>query len=511
MSLAIAVRAWQFGAAPPGFNQDEALLAYDAYSLSLYGEDQHGIKMPVHLTSWKYGQMSALPAYAMAPFIKMLGLEPAAARLPFLILSLLGLWVFYLFAKTAAGQPAAAIALLFAAICPWHIMQSRWALDCNFFPHFLLFGAYFLNKGLSGAKWKMYLSMFFFAMSMYCYGVSFISVPILLVALCALALATRRATPGQAAICVAAYLAFSWPLFVMMAINYMRMPSIETPFFTIPFFPETIRAQGLLMFSENIPKQLAENAKSLFYVVALQKENLPWNSIPGFGMVYPLAMPFALIGIACAIRHSKSCAIVLIWLCVSIISGLIVNDVNSNRINAIYYPLIFLIGLGIKSVADIAEKVKIPKAASFCAAGFAFFLPFTLFCKSYFTEHKELLGAYFYEGFYQAFDFAQEKNPEVYHLTANTQSQYSTWVTEAIALYASRSDPRYVQGRKHITIDGHASLGYNEKYLCEIFLSAPVPKQGDIYIINISEKEFFPENLFDVTEFGGFAAAIPRV
>ena len=60
-----------------GWDQpDEAMGAMDAWALSKYGTDRYGTFLPVHFEARKYGQMSALLAYCMVPFIKVIVLAP---------------------------------------------------------------------------------------------------------------------------------------------------------------------------------------------------------------------------------------------------------------------------------------------------------------------------------------------------------------------------------------------------------------------------------------------------
>ena len=86
--VAVLIRTWQFGTIPGGMNQDGAMAAVDAKALAEYGTDRFGMRYPVHLTAWGYGQMSALMSYLMAPCIKLLGLSVFSARLPMLLVSL---------------------------------------------------------------------------------------------------------------------------------------------------------------------------------------------------------------------------------------------------------------------------------------------------------------------------------------------------------------------------------------------------------------------------------------
>ena len=166
--IAVSIRVYQFGVVPGGMNQDGAMAAVDAKALADYGTDRLGMRYPVHLTAWGFGQMSALLSYLMIPSIKLFGLSVFSARLPMLLVSLASIYLLYLFSTDFAGKNTALVVLCFTAINPWHIIQSRWALDCNLFPHFLLAGICFLNRGVSRKTGWLYLSMVFFALSMYC-------------------------------------------------------------------------------------------------------------------------------------------------------------------------------------------------------------------------------------------------------------------------------------------------------------------------------------------------------
>ena len=88
--FAVIVRCIGFGFIPGGINQDEAMGAMDAWALSLYGTDRYGVRFPVHFGAWQIGQMSVLLAYCMIPFIKLLGFNIMAVRLPSLFISCIG-------------------------------------------------------------------------------------------------------------------------------------------------------------------------------------------------------------------------------------------------------------------------------------------------------------------------------------------------------------------------------------------------------------------------------------
>lgn len=207
----LAVRFFRFPQVPGGLNQDGAMGAVDAKALGDYGTDRFGTFLPAHFKAWGYGQMSVLLSYLSVPFIRVLGLNKLAMRLPLLIVSLTGIWGVYRIVAAVYGRNAAGIALFLTAMNPWHFMQSRWALDCNLFPHMFILGFCFLVNGLRKKK-SLYISMLFFALCMYSYGVSFYMVPFFLLAAALLLLRVKKVTGRECMVCILIYFGISWPV-----------------------------------------------------------------------------------------------------------------------------------------------------------------------------------------------------------------------------------------------------------------------------------------------------------
>lgn len=179
--IGVLVRLWQFGVIPSGFNQDGAMAAVDGLALAKYGTDCFGTWLPAHLYAWGYSQMSSLLSYLIALFIKIFNFSPIVVRLPQLLVSIMGGIFFYLFMKDIFGKKIGLLAAFFVAINPWHFMQSRWTLEANLLPHFFMGGLYFLNKGITQKKKYIYISMIFFGLSMYCYGIAIYTIPFFLI------------------------------------------------------------------------------------------------------------------------------------------------------------------------------------------------------------------------------------------------------------------------------------------------------------------------------------------
>lgn len=504
---AVLVRVWRFGEVPGGFNQDGAMAAVDAKALADYGTDRLGMRLPVHLTAWGFGQMSSLLSYLTAPLVKLFGLSPVTARLPQLLVSLAGLWCLYLLARDLFGEDGGLVAFAFAAIDPWHILQSRWALDCNLLPHFLIIGLFLLVRALDARKKRLLLalSMVFFGLSMYCYGVSLYTVPLFLLAACFYLLAVKRVTPGQAGLCLAVYLLVAWPFLLTMAINFFGWDTIETPFFTLPYFPDSIRSNDILFFSQDIPAQLLQNAQALLDATLRQAKDLPWNDVEGFGTLYLFSAPFTVAGLCSLVKEGRrrpDCVLLFLFLLTGIWCGLTTNTVNINRVNMIYYPLILLTALGIYTVLHWFPLRRLAGGV-----GLAYLLAFCLFTHTYFTTYAQQIRSYFFGDFAAALCAVKDSGAERFYITADSQYEGARHVSEILTLFWHEVDAEYYQGKT--TPSGE--LPYREKYTYESITASSVDRsENAAYVVTYPDLAYFPQELYDLQPFGYYYAVTKR-
>lgn len=504
--LAVAVRVYRFGTVPGGFNQDGAMAAVDAKALADYGTDRFGMRCPVHLTAWGYGQMSALLSYLTAPLIKLFGLNPFVARLPQLIISLLGLLALYFFSRDAFGKTAALVIFAFGAINPWHILQSRWALDCNLYPHFFLFGLYFLNRAMKGKK-RLWLcvSMVMFGLCMYCYGISIYTMPVFLVLACVYLLVKKRVSLGEALMALVVWLAVAWPFIMVMAINTFQWDTIETPLFTMAYFPDSVRSSSILFFSNNIPQRAVSNFIYLMRATVLQAEDLLWNNIPEYGTMYLFSMPFALVGLVALLKERrKECGAVLLlfFLITGIWCGISTNEVNINRINIIYYPIMVLVGYGIYTVI---RWCGIPRVEVFLAA--AYLMAFVLFSHVYFTTYAEKISVCFEKDFCDAVASLKDSDAEKLYITSENGGRETRISNEVRTMFWHEVDAEYFQGKSC----PEGMPPYSERYIFTRMKDIVInPEEDAAYVLPDTELEYFPEDSFRLERFGYYYTAVPR-
>src|SRR3989304_8512132 len=78
--LACFLRFYHLGSYP-ALNADEAAIGYNAYSLIQTGRDEHGNFWPIHFQSFN-DYKPGFYFYLVVPFVKMLGLNEWAVRVP---------------------------------------------------------------------------------------------------------------------------------------------------------------------------------------------------------------------------------------------------------------------------------------------------------------------------------------------------------------------------------------------------------------------------------------------
>ena len=178
--IGIVIRVYNFPEGMKEINIDEIIAAMNAKEIAETGKDLLGLSYPIYLKG--LGGQSVFSLYLMTICIKIFGYTLFSIRLPALIISIIAMFVFYdLIKKISKNKNVALLGLSLLAISPWHILQSMWSWDCNMFPHFLLIAMDILYTGiLKNKKIVVYISMIFFAITLYCYGIAIYFVPVFL-------------------------------------------------------------------------------------------------------------------------------------------------------------------------------------------------------------------------------------------------------------------------------------------------------------------------------------------
>ena len=520
-AFGVGVRLFRFGMLPRGVNQDGAWAAVEALCLLRDGTDHLGVSLPTYFGVWDHAQMSTLYSYLLVPFIALFGLTRITMRMPMLLVSIAAMPLFYALAKRVAGRTYAQIALLFLAICPWHIIQSRWALEANLFPHVLLLGMYLLSKGCD-RKGFLYAAMPVLGLCVYAYGVAAYIVPFILLLCAVLFVRAGKASVRQIVVCALIYLAVSGPFYMTMAINAFGWDTMHLGPFTMPAFPESERANDLTFTQENPVQAMLGGLVSVLRATLLQTY-LPAdqpNVVPAYRTLYacsPVLLAAGILLVAQARRREhrgtlelKAMAlnegIVLAWICTMVFYGALTTLTNTNRANAFFYPLILCLAYAIywivRRVRPFALILAVVYALSF--AGFSN----TYYRDSTYTRE---CAHWFYDGLYDALRHARAMPAERYYCTLHINNAEPRNVMEGQVMLAHEIDTAQRAGERPILgADGEEYI-YQERYAYVDMRTLEIdPSEPAVYIVEEYEMELFDPAYFEIRPFSYYAVVWPR-
>lgn len=176
--LSLGLRIFKLSDSPKTLYGDEQAFAWNAYSILLYGEDEYGTRLPLQFRS--FGDYKApIPVYLLVPFIKVLGLNSFAIRIPIAVASTILVFVTYLLARLFFNGKVSLITAYFTGISPWLIHLSRGYFETILSLLFFVIGIYFFIRSKVRLR-DMLIGAFAFACSLYSYFAPRILIPITL-------------------------------------------------------------------------------------------------------------------------------------------------------------------------------------------------------------------------------------------------------------------------------------------------------------------------------------------
>lgn len=364
LGITIFTSFFKLGEVPYGMHVDEAGMAYDAMSISKYGVDRYLNINPIYLINYGGGQ-SAMYMYIASILIKIFGYSSFIIRLPIAIFRVLT-FISIIFILRKDGNKLRRLIFLFLfSITPYFIMQSRWGLDCNLLISFISIALAFLICSIEQKKPRLILllcSGITFGLSLYTYALSYIILPIFLFFLCIYILYIKRFKFRHLIILGLPIFILAIPLILMILINNGIINEIHG-FITIPLLKNY---RGSEISLNNIP----HNLYIILSLFSFDKEKiLIYNSIPYFGTIYYMSIPFFIIGfVNCFKKLKKSFQLkkldvniifMILFFSVLICQLLIVNP-NINKANPIFIPILYFTTIGLETIFRKYKQLVIP-------------------------------------------------------------------------------------------------------------------------------------------------------
>lgn len=517
--LGSVLRLAYLGTVPGGMHQDESFVAWNAFALLKEGMDSAGHIMPVYMADWGDGH-SALYVWLLIPLLFCNGghVTPFLSRLPQALVSIATLWTVYCLMKRLFSEKTALWSLFLLAICPWHICMSRWGLDANLAPGFLMFGLYFFIRGLE-KKPLLLLSAFLYGLSLYCYAVIWPIVPVMLAMQILYCLFHKKLHFDKWSILSALLLFFmAVPLLLFIMVNSDLIPQIALPFLTIPKMGGYRGSE--VAFSLTGMYRNFRTALSLLYH---QNTGSPYDILLPYGLFYDIGRVFILIGIPALLwnvlqgfRKKK-----FQWeyfLFVQLVGGglvcLLVTAVL-HQINALYIPLVLCEAYGVCTVLTFLRRLtdrckkdtvrKLLQRLPVCILTVAYLLCLVFFQKDYYTDYRALLSAYFAEGVEDCVDYALAQCEET-GLSTISVEKGAQW--PRLLLYTETLPSEYLSSVVYDVPPAPAAFT-TKGIRINTRINYDAISQDSIYIIYYTDVPVFEQD-FTLTQFKDWYVAVPK-
>ena len=337
----------------PGIFIDESAYANEINSIIRYGCDTHGYYHPVYFQG-PYGGQSILGSWFIIPWLKIFGFSLATWRFPFLLINLLLILSLTVLIVVLTKKLVAGLLMELSLItAPWIYLSARWVLDCNIAPLVFMFGLMGVAISLTILKSKLclILSLLVIALTAYGYVAFWLYLPIFLI--CLFVYLWHQQIISLREILLVSLLIglLVLPLVVFAyEVNIKKVPTAQKfLWLTLPPLPGN-RVVSLINFHKgNLFLTMINNCLLGWKQYLLGSDNLPWNSIQPYGIMFPPFFIIAAVGAWGKIKNQQ----LALWrnlinmAILSFVPLMFIVIPNYNHWNVLNWLLIVLLGIGL--------------------------------------------------------------------------------------------------------------------------------------------------------------------
>jgi 4-amino-4-deoxy-L-arabinose transferase-like glycosyltransferase len=425
--FSFAIRFLWIDRSPRGLLIDEAHFGYISYSLLETGRDEHDIPWPLVFKGFG-DQKLPVQAYSLMPFVKLIGLNSVAVRLPSVLAgSLLVAAIYWLLRELKLKQELSLFGALIAALSPWTFMMSRFAYEANIALLFFTLALISLYKitQKKGAWWAG-AAGFLMALTWYTY-IAFRPVTLLFsIGFIVFLLISKQIKWQRAALFLAIFIALVAPLFqsslsasstarfnqvgiladkgLVMAINQNRT-------FCDDKLPKAI-CYGLWNKPLYLSKELFQRFAATYspqFLFTTGDNQLRYQSVENFGQFYLILLPLLFLGIVGTLfrvdeqyLRNNIRVFVLLGLLIAPISSILSGDPQMVRLSPLLPFLILAMVMGLQVIWQFLPRASWKKIIGGGLSVIIIFssLPFLVnFYTIHTVKHDEVYQSYLPELF----------------------------------------------------------------------------------------------------------------
>lgn len=459
--LAALLRLVNLDQYPSGLNADEAAIGYNAWSLLHTGRDEHNTKWPMVFRSFD-DYKPAVYFYLVLPFVKVLGLNVWAVRLPSALLGIASVYLVYLIVNQLivkkliipgmSRNPYKNLPLLSAfllATSPWHLQFSRGGWEVNTSTFFILLGVYGFFRVLGnrihrGESKYFFLFVFSLVLSLYTYHSSRLISPLLALVL----ISTYR----KDLFCHSGHVTESiWGKYKHMIISFSLGILL-----CLPLAGQMLskagqsRFSGVSVFSDEGPvwealelrrQHQQENLYTRYlhsrYVtyslrftknylshfsprfLFLTGDEIARSKVPEVGQSLLILFPFFFLGVFQLLKlNTRWKKFILAWFLISpIAASLTFQAPHALRSQNMVIPLSIITALGVAVFFEFIKKYKLPyRLFIFCVFGFLSFFSVAQYLHQYFVHYPQELPYAWQYGFNQVAEYTKANYQNYDHI-----------------------------------------------------------------------------------------------
>ncbi len=311
----VALRTIALGSVPAGFNQDEAVNGYDAYSLLKTGRDHHGNLLPAVIQGFNDYRMPAFQ-YSLIPLVGIFGLKPWVVRFGTALWGIGDLAAIAALALLLLDPRAAAVAVMLAAVSPWHLALSRFGIETVGASTAAGWGvaAFLFALQRRERRW-LFASALVFGLSLYTYSIAKAFVPPMLLLLVALYWRDLRPMIGAAIAALIVLALCAIPQALLIARHGAEM---QARYKQISVFTQGQHGWDLLR--RIVDAYLSHFGRDFLFIKG------DWYDVlhpPGFGQLLPVQAAMAALGAASLLqaRWRRPAILFIGWLLIAAIPG----------------------------------------------------------------------------------------------------------------------------------------------------------------------------------------------
>lgn len=353
---------------PAGLNADEAAIGYNAWSLIQTGKDEHSVSWPLVFRSFD-DYKPPLYFYLVLPFVKLLGLNIWAVRLPSALLGVLSVYLTYLLSKELfKSQRIGLLSALILAVSPWHLQFSRGGWEVNAASSLILLGVFLFTRSRTNPKLLLFAAISL-VLSMYTYHSARLIAPLLSFLL--LIIYHRELIQKRNLKFIVTSLLIA-TLFCLPLFNQMLSKSGQSRFAGVSIFADegplwhVLEQRRLSPHPESFWTKLRYNrylAYSGYYVrnylshfspnfLFVQGDAIERSKTPGVGQAFLVLAPFFYFGVFLLLKClDKGEKVILVWLLLSpVAAALTYQSPHALRSQNMVIPLTITTALALNTV-----------------------------------------------------------------------------------------------------------------------------------------------------------------